>query len=163
MASQQPSDGKAPSDLPFGYGARAPFAAGQIPAAELEARLELGDDQCVIDDERFFLRARLPLAVSDAPQPFVWGVWVEVSEAQFDRAAELWELADAPAEPAMPCTLATQLPCYPDTLGLPVQLQHQRAGEVPSAMLEGDHVLAVEQQQGITLQRVKQIHDIVMG
>jgi hypothetical protein len=163
MATSSQHGGPVPADLPFAYGARAPFAAEQIPAAERDARLELGSDQCVIDDERFFLRARLQLPVTGAEETFAWGVWVEVSEAQFDRASELWEQPSTEAEPAMEGILATQLPCYTDTLGLQVQLQHQAAGTVPLVVVAGEHPLVREQQQGITLERVKEIHDLVMG
>lgn len=162
MATACATCNQAHGELPFGYGARAPLAAEDIPAAEREERLELGSDQCVIDDARFFLRAHLQIAVTDAPEHrFTWGVWVEVSELQFDRAAELWEVAGK--QPPMPCTLATALPCFDGTDGLAVQLHFHGPGQLPTVMLDGDHPLAREQQQGLDLARVKAIHTALVG
>ena len=163
MATACATCGQAHGELPFGYGARAPLAAESIPAAERDERLELGDDQCVIDDERFFLRGRLQIAVTDAPEhTFIWGVWVEVTELQFDRAAELWEAASK--QPPMPGKLATAVPCFEGSAGLAAHLHFHAAGEVPRVVLvTGEHPLAQEQQQGITLQRVKAIYDSVMA
>ena len=164
MATACATCGQAHGDLPFGYGARAPLAAEDIPAAERDERLELGSDQCVIDDARFFLRARLEIAVTDAPEhTFIWGVWVEVTELQFDRAAVLWETHDS-KQPPMPGTLATAVPCLEGTAGLAAHLHFHAAGQVPRVVLAaGDHPLVLEQQQGIDLQRVKAIHDSVMA
>lgn len=155
--------GQAHDELPFGYGARAPRAAEDLPAAEREDRLELGSDQCVIDDERFFLRGRLEIAVTDAPQhTFIWGVWVEVTELQFDRAAALWEQADS-KQPPMPGALSTDVPCFEGTSGLAAQLHFHTAGQVPRVVLAaGEHPLVLEQQRGVTLQRIKAIRDSVM-
>ena len=156
--------GQPHGELPFGYGARAPLAAGEIPAAERDERLELGDDQCVIDDARFFLRGRLEIAVTDAPQhTFIWGVWVEVTELQFDRAAALWETEDS-KQPPMPGTLSTAVPSFEGTAGLAAQLHFHAAGQVPRVVLTtADHPLVAEQQQGISLERVKAIRDSVMA
>ena len=162
MATACSTCNQAHGELPFGYGARAPLAAEDIPAAEREDRLELGSDQCVIDDARFFLRAHLQIAVTDAPEhTFTWGVWVEVSELQFDRAAELWEAASK--QPPMQGKLATAVPCFEGTDGLPAQLHFHAPGQLPTVSVDGPHALAQEQQQGITLQRVKAIHDALMG
>jgi len=162
MATACATCGQAHGELPFGYGARAPLAAEDIPAAEREERLQLGSDQCVIDEERFFLRARLEIAVTDATaHTFTWGVWVEVTELQFDRAAELWETASK--QPPMPGTLATAVPCFEGTDGLPVHLHFHAPGQLPGVVLGGDHPLAREQQQGVDLARVKAIHDALMA
>lgn len=162
MASACATCNQAHGELPFGYGARAPLAAESIPAAEREERLELGSDQCVIDDARFFLRAHLQIAVTDAPQhTFTWGVWAEVTELQFDRAAELWETASK--QPPMPGKLATAVPCFEDTDGLPVHLHFHAPGQLPTVVLEGDHPLAREQQHGVSLQRIKAIYDALMA
>lgn len=164
MATACATCGQAHDELPFGYGARAPLAAEDIPAAEREERLELGSDQCVIDDSRFFLRGRMEIAVSDAPQhTFIWGVWVEVTELQFDRAAVLWETEDS-KQPPMPGSLATAVPCFQDTAGLAALLHFHAVGQLPRVVLAAsDHPLAREQQQGISLERVKAIRDSVMA
>jgi len=57
-------------ELPLVLGARAPAAWEAIPAAEREARAQLSSDQCVIDDEHFFLLGRLELPVLDGEHPF---------------------------------------------------------------------------------------------
>ena len=52
------------------------------------------------------------------------GVWVEVSEADFWRMDDLWEVEGREQEPAYACRLATALEEYPEPiLGVAAALQ----------------------------------------
>ena len=58
------------------------MAAKEIPSEEVEKRVVLTSDQCVIDGRAFYLRGRILVPVSGLDEPFVWGV-VEVSPKNF--------------------------------------------------------------------------------
>lgn len=165
MSSTCATCGKPHDGLPLAYGAHAPFAAEAIPRDEREARLQLSSDQCIIDDERFFVLGRIPLPVLDAAAGtvFHWGVWLEMDDAGFDRVSELWEQPGRESEPTIDAVLATRLPGYPDTLGLKVRLQLEPVGTRPRITVIDEHPLAGEQETGITLHRVLAIHDLVMA
>jgi hypothetical protein len=54
--------------------------------------------------------------------------------------------------------LNTQLPVFGDTYNLEVNVQTQPVGQRPQfTVIDQDHPLAVEQQDGITMERVEEI------
>ncbi len=108
---------------------RRPDAVVEMPADERQKRVMEGDDLCTIKaggaDEipRFFLRTVLPVQLTDRDDYTQWGLWVEVAEPDARRAWELWDSPEQAREPPFQGWLANQVQGYPDTLGLPVQVQ----------------------------------------
>lgn len=143
-------------ELPFAYHAEAP--AYWRDSDDANPRSELGDEQCVINDEHFFIRGLIRLPVLDASDEFEWGVWVSLSPENFERASELWVTEGRESEPPYFGWLSTELHLYePSTLSLETQVHTQAVGLRPLVELEPtDHPLAVEQREGITLARVQE-------
>lgn len=149
-------------DIALCYVAAAPFYWEQIPEAERNNRGELSSDQCIIDDEHFFILGQLLIPIHDNPEPFCWVVWVSLSEQNFARAHELWHINGRESEPPYFGWLSTQLPCYPDSINLKTHVHTRPVGERPFIQLEPtDHPLAVEQRNGITMQRVLEIAECI--
>ncbi|WP_433666141.1 DUF2199 domain-containing protein [Nocardia sp. CA-136227] len=119
----------------------------------------LGDEQCVIAGEHFFVRARIVLPILDSDDEFVWGVWISLSEQNFHRMPELWDDPARVDEPPYFGWLSTQIPIYaPTTINLKTKLHTQPLGTRPLVELEPtDHPLAVEHRTGITRARVQSI------
>jgi len=88
---------------------------------------------------------------------FAWGVWVSVPKESFRYILDKWT-AEIPAdEPAIPGQLCNRIDGYPESTGLRCSI-HLRSDLRPRIVLEPtEHPLAVEQREGITLERVKQI------
>jgi hypothetical protein len=98
------------------------------------------------------------LPVIDGPEPFVWLVWVSLSEASFLRVNELWKHEGRESEPPYFGWLQSALPYEPTTLSLKTSVQTSPIGERPIVTLEAsDHPLFVEQRDGITMARVREI------
>ena len=110
------------------------------------------------------MQATLPdLLVIGLDEPFVWGVWAEVSPTNFVRTNELWTVEGREAEPAFPGWLNTQLPVFGDTFNLEVSVQTQRVGKRPHFTVgDEEHPLAVEQKNGITMRRVEEIAESML-
>jgi hypothetical protein len=150
--------GQRHDELPFSYGTLAPVYWQE--SFEGSPGSVLGDEQCVISGEHFFVRARLLLPVVDAEEEFEWGVWVSLSKPSFDRMTELWTDPERVNEPPYFGWLSTELPLYePTTLNLKTMVHSQPVGTRPAAELEPttDHPLAVEQRTGMTVARVQDI------
>ena len=144
--------------MPLRWGPNQPALWLTIPEEERPLRGELSSDQCVIDDQYFFVRGRILLPVLDGPDPFVWLAWVSLSEKNFLRACELWFTPGRESEPPYFGWLQCNLPYTPPTLSLKTHVHTQPVGERPLIELEAtDHPLAVEQRNGITMARVQQI------
>ena len=149
--------------MPMCFGPSAPDKWFGLPQAERATRAELTSDQCVIDGEHFFVLGRIVLPVVDAPEPFVWLAWVSLSETNFGRACELWNAPGREREPAYFGWLQNALPYSPTTLGLKTNLHTKPVGERPEIELEpNDHPLAIEQREGITMARVREIVEAML-
>ena len=95
------------------FGARAPYWYDVIAPEERERRALLSSDQCIIDEEHYFVRGSLEIPVIDGSESFLWGVWVSLSRKNFERMSELWESLGRENEPPYFGWLSTALPCYP--------------------------------------------------
>ena len=148
-------------EVPFAYHALAPAYWSDELTRDVSS--VLGEEQCIVRGEHFFVRARVVLPVLDAEEDFEWGVWVSLSEASFARMDDLWDTEGR--ERQGPCFgwLSSELPYRYDTLELAVNVHTQPLGARPLVELEPtDHPLAIEQRDGITLARVRQIAEVVL-
>jgi hypothetical protein len=149
--------------LPLSYSVKAPKAAIDIPAEQQDKRVVLVADQCVIDDRDFYIRGRIPVPVIGLDEPFIWGVWAEISPRNFVRTMELWTIQGRESEPAFPGWLNSELFLFGDTLNLEVSVQTQIVGRRPHfTIVDQDHPLAIEQRKGITLQRAQEIAEAIL-
>ncbi|QVL32701.1 DUF2199 domain-containing protein [Telmatocola sphagniphila] len=147
--------------MDFGADAPAPFYS--IPQAEQDARCELTSDLCMIDQKEFYVRGCLEIPVIDGPRPFVWGVWTSLSKHNIKRMAELWESPGRESEPLSFGWLCTSLPLYPETLLLKTNVRTRPVGYRPLVELEPtDHPLAIEQRNGITMKRVRELAEALL-
>jgi hypothetical protein len=148
--------------MPLAYTAAAP--AYWRPEFEGEPGSVLGDEQCIINDEHFFVRGRIILPVLDAEEDFEWGVWVSLSEPNYERMSEIWHEPSRVNEPPYFGWLSTELLVYePSTLNLKTNLHTMEVGLRPVVELEPtDHPLSIEQHTGITLARVQAISERVL-
>ena len=136
---------------------RCPSAYEALPDPRESDTVGLSSDFCRVDDA-LFLRACLEIPVLGLEQPFVWGVWVAVDRATWDRAAALFEADPAPDEPSYAALLANRLQDYPDTLDLRARIRFRPLPHRPLVALEpDDHDIAGDQRKGITIERVKRI------
>jgi hypothetical protein len=142
---------------PFAYGLDAPAFWNDSVATEDNSVLE--EELCVIGGEFFYVRARIVLPVSDADNDFEWGVWVSLSQPNFIRMIQRWDLPGREAEQPYFGWLSSEIPVYePTTLELKTHVHTEPVGRRPHLLLEPtEHPLAVEQRTGISVARVQQI------
>jgi hypothetical protein len=155
--------GKQFNNLPLDFACKAPDHWFDIPEAERATRGKLGSDVCKIDDTYIFVRGCLEIPVVGIDDNFRWGVWVSVSKQSFKRIDELWNEQAVENEPPFFGWLCNALKPYPSTLSLKTNLHLRSGGIRPSIELQPtDHPLAIEQRQGITLNRVEELAAILL-
>jgi hypothetical protein len=151
--------GKQFNTLPLDFAYKAPDHWFDTPESDQQVRRKLDSDLCAIDKDRF-VRGCLEIPVIGRDDRFVWGVWVSVSEESFKRVLDLW---NAPAseieqEPPKFGWLCNNISLYPPTMSLKTNLHLRSGGPRPFIELEPtDHPLAIEQRQGISIERVEEI------
>lgn len=138
-----------------------PDAYFQIREAEREHLTNFSDDDGRIrtaDGSQFrhFLRVLLSVPIRGTKKDCAWGVWVEVSGADWERTYELWDDPEQGKQPPFPARLANELRGYEGTVGLPGQVRLTAPNESPVFELDPDvdHPLAREQRDGVTPERV---------
>ena len=122
-------------------------------------RCTIASDQCVIDQEAFFIRGLLEIPVRDSDQVFLWGVWARVWEKDYDELSESWEEQGREGlRGPFKARLANKLAVYPNTLDLKVTIRVRPAGQRPLFFVEdGDHPLAIAQRLGMSMEEAQEM------
>ena len=122
----------------------------ELDDTERDARADVGDDWCVLDDERFFVRGLVELPVPALRDQFRFGAWVEVARDDFAKLGRLWHDPGGLRHPPFAATLANELRPYAGTAGLPVLLRLEDVERLPSIeVLDGEHPLGRDQRDGV--------------
>jgi len=151
-----PTCGSVAIDPPLCYGAEAPWRLLGVTEAEFDKRVDLTADQCVVDEQQFFIRGHVILPIVGSQETFAWSVWCSLSEQSFLHACERWFVPERVGDRPYFGWLLTSLPCYPETLHLKTSVQSRNVGVVPAVTLEpSDHPLSVEQRSGVTMDRIR--------
>ena len=136
-----------------------------IPEVERSTRVELGPDYCVINDEWYFVRGCLDIPVHGHDEPFSWGAWVSLSRENFLRYGKLHDNVEREPGARFVGWLCSAIPGYPDPGEEPLKAAlHIRPWPTrPFIELEPtDYPLAIEQREGVTVERVRAIAERVM-
>lgn len=145
------------------YGADAPAVWRPEFAGEPDSMLS--EDLCVIRGEAFFIQGMIEIPVRDTGEVFSWGVWTSLSKQSFGRVIDRWEDPDRDREPPYFGWLSTELTPYPlSTINLRTHVHTRPPGRRPGVELEPTaHPLAVEQREGITSARVRELAGLLAG
>lgn len=150
--------GRQHSEVPLSFAADFPDAYANMSLDDRENRALISSDQCIIDDDQFYLRGCIELPVLLAEEIFLWGVWARVHERDFDEIHEHWNSAGRENRIGpFKGRLANSISIYPQTLNMKLAIQIRPAGERPVFVLEEpDHPLTQEQQNGLTGEKARE-------
>lgn len=153
--------GKLHDGLPC-YGADRPDAYWDVPENKREADVFQTSDSCVIASRFFFVRGCIEIPVIGTAEHLEWGVWVSLKEENFFLWQDHYDTPKRSHIGPFFGWLCTGLPGYPDTLHMKTMVHLRDNGIRPYIEIEDtDHPLSVDQRNGITMQRVQDIVDLV--
>lgn len=145
----------------FGFRAPDPYLE---QSAEVREAGHLDTDLCEYEDEdgkHYFIRVCLEIPIHGVEEPFLWGVWVSLSEANFRHYVETYDNPEV-----TDCYfgwLCNYLPYYPQTYALKTEVHPRTGGTRPFIELEKcDHPLSVDFHDGINIQRAQEIAEFVI-
>lgn len=147
------------NEVPLAFGYDLPTYAAQINKNERRDRVVANADFCTIDERDYFVRGVIEIPIIDYDKKLEWGVWVSLSKRNFERMTDLLTNESRVNEPPYFGWLSNGIPLYtPTTLNLKTHVWTQAVGLRPLIELEPtDHPLAIEQRNGITIERLQQI------
>lgn len=127
-----------------------------VPEEERNRRILLNSDICVIDDEDFFIRGVIEIPIHDYPECFGFGVWVSQKRENFLAYMENFDSSEIGPFFGWLCN---EIAYYDEsTLFLKTTAHFRDDGMRPRIELElTDHPLAIDQRDGITLDRAWEI------
>ena len=119
---------------------------------EQQTRCELNSDFCIIRHDAqtdYFIRVCLEIPIHGLPEPFLWGVWVSISEKNFKRYADT---CDTPDEAdSYFGWLSNEIPSCAETMKLKILSHPRRNNQRPWIEIEpSDHPLYHDWKNGIT-------------
>ncbi len=138
-----------------------PLAYPDLPEAEPSKRAKINDDICVIDEDSYFIRAICPIPIVSSDEFFAWGIWVSLSEENFERYVRTFDDSDQSKLGAMFGWLCNRIPSYPDTLHLQTTVEPQDDRQRPLVWINdanSDHPLYREQRQGMSRARLGEVY-----
>lgn len=137
----------------------APFYWSQLSEEE-KAQGELTPDLCAVGEHRF-IRVTLEIPIHGHAEAFLWGVWISVSQKNFERYVETFD--EEIQEGKYFGWFNNRLPYYPETLNLKSVAVLRSHGQRPSLDLEPtDHPLSVDYREGIGWDRAIEIAEVAM-
>ena len=147
--------GASHDDLPD-IGMEKPDMWWGIPEGERDRRIEFTPDTCIIDDEDFFIRGVLEIPIHDYPSSFGFGVWVSQKRENFLTYLDNFDSSEIGPFFGWLCN---RIAFYEeDTLFLKTMAHFRGEGLRPDIALEQtDHPFAIDQHNGITLDRAWEI------
>jgi len=135
-----------------------PAVAAELSDEERAARVTMGSDQCIVDEEHFFILGNLDVPVRDSEETIRWTVWSTLSKPNFDRTSELWEMEARKSEPPYFGWLSNQIPGYPSSINIAVHVLTQAVGARPKLeVIDESHPLHEDQRLGITPARADEL------
>jgi hypothetical protein len=150
--------GKHHPGIPLSFAANFPDPYASLKKEERETRAIIGTDQCVIDQEQFYIRGCIELPIRETDSVFLWGVWARVHEKDYDEisAHSLYEGRENKIGPYKG-KFANSLSIYPETLNLKLEIRIKPVGARPAFVLEDpEHPMAAEQGIGLTMQQAEE-------
>jgi len=141
-----------------------------VASEEIRSQGELNADMCVMRLDgatHYFLRGQLELPVRDAEiGPFVWSVWVSLSPESMQTTIDHWTDPDRASLDPMFGWVCNELGVYDaPTMPMATHVHTRPPGVAPFIEVDPtiDHPLAREQSEGITLHRVAELNQRLLG
>jgi hypothetical protein len=145
----------------FGFRAPDPYLEQPVPVQEAG---HLGSDMCRYHDddgEHFFIRVCLEIPIHGVTEPFIWGVWVSLSQVSFDRYFATYD--EPETDTSYFGWLCNYLPWYPNTYALKTRVHPRADNARPFIVLEAsEHPLAQHFHSGITVALAQEIAETAM-
>ena len=115
--------GQTHEGVPLSFAADFPDLYVGMSEPERAVRAVVSSDQCIVDEEIFFIRGCLEIPILDSGgDVFLWGLWALVKEEVFNEISESWdEEGRETRRGPFKARLANSLSVYPETLNLKIR------------------------------------------
>lgn len=136
----------------------APDYYWSVPEDERADRTVLTADQCIVDDEHFFIAGILEIPVIGGGAPVSYTCWSSLSLKSHELVCDSWEDPNRVNLPPMFGWFSNQLPGYAETENLKIMVHLRAPGLKPMFELEPtEHPLSVDYHLGVARERAVEL------
>jgi len=157
--------GESHEDIPLSFAADYPDNYANLTAEERQERAIAASDQCVIDENQFYIRGCLEIPLLESDGVFLWGVWASVWKDDYLEIADCWEeKGREKSHGPFLGRLGNSLNVYSqETFNLKLSVKLRPVGERPLFIVEDlDHPLGIAQRGGMTNEDVQKLVSALM-
>ena len=144
------------------FGPDAPDSYAALSEFDRSNKAVLGSDNCIIENELFFVRGRVELPILGREDSLIWQVWCSLSRESYIQWEDAYDLDSRSHIGPFFGWLNTQLPFYEDSFNLATSVHLRDNGIRPYVEIhETGHRLYTDQSTGISVPEVeKLVHDL---
>ncbi len=148
------------------FGFKVPDHYARLTEEQKSSVGQISSDLCTITRDEgtdYFIRAVLEVPIHGVSEPFMWGLWVSLSEKSFRRYVATY---DNPVEgDGFFGWVCNKVPWYPPAGSLATDVRVQLNGDRPLLVLHhgsaNDHPLIVDQRNGISVVKAQEIAEFL--
>ncbi|SHG39057.1 hypothetical protein SAMN04488109_0025 [Chryseolinea serpens] len=156
--------GRTYDEAPLTFGSDRPDYYHSVPPDERPQRISLAESLCVVDEQHFFHCGRLTIPIIDHHQNLIFNVWTSISEDNFRKRNQLWNNPERVNEGPYFGWMQTTVPTYGNTINIKAVATENEVGLIPSIqVIEEEHPLAIDQQNGIIFEKALQIAGSILA
>ena len=128
-----------------------PDVVAEVGAAERATRCLVGQDVCILDGTRYYVRCRLAVPILDYEEPLVWMIWCRVSWRTCAAISSAGKFGGEERHVTAEGLLANRLADFPRTDGLASTIRFRNTGGQAEARINSErHKLGRLQRHGMT-------------
>jgi len=128
----------------------------------IRANGKISDDLCFYEDEEgwhYFARVVIEIPIIGVSKPFLWGVWVSLSEESYEHYVETWNEPDT--EKTYFGWLCNRFPYYENTYALAADVHPRPGGLRPFICLhKTTHELYNDFINGLSIEKAQTIAQV---
>ncbi len=154
--------GKQQDELPTSWDSEAPFDWKAFSDADIKHLQDIEAEFFSVGGDHF-IHGLIEIPIVGTTEAFSWGAWTSLSAQSVEIVRTVWKDSDRHTSGPFFGWLCTPLPYEPKTLHLKTMVHLRAPPTIPFIELEPtDHPLAVEQRNGISMERVIAIAETLM-
>ena len=140
---------------------RKPDFIASLSESEIKNNCRYSDDVFTYKTDKFYIRCILPIPVHEKDDDYCLGVWVKVTQEDFEHIYNIWEIKDQTNELPIVGLLANDVPLTKNTLNAEIKIQLIGDKSRPIVTITDQSCsLKKEQMCGISIHRANEFSDL---
>lgn len=152
-------------DLPLSFASDFPDRYANLSTDQRGIRAIIATDQCIIDQEDFYIRGCFEIPVRGSDESFIFGAWARLFENDYDEIDHFWNIEGKESKIG-PCKarLGNNIHIYPAACDIRLEVRIRKVGLRPLFFsVHSDYPLTVDQISGISREQAQEFACLLLN